>query len=30
MAAAQTKLDRTVLPIPEPNYPHGVAKLLVA
>jgi arylsulfatase A-like enzyme len=23
MAAAQTKLDRTVLPIPEPNYPHS-------
>jgi arylsulfatase A-like enzyme len=22
-AAAQTKLDRTVLPIPEPNYPHS-------
>jgi len=23
MADAQTKLDRTVLPIPEPNYPHS-------
>jgi arylsulfatase A-like enzyme len=22
-ASAQTKLDRTVLPIPEPNYPHS-------
>src|ERR1700722_19087698 len=22
-AEAQTKLDRTVLPIPEPNYPHS-------
>jgi hypothetical protein len=22
-AEAQTKLDRTILPIPEPNYPHS-------